>query len=557
MGRIRTGRAAKRARGRDLAAVITGAAAARRRWQPGMRLGMRERCLGLAVAAVLGARADVADAAPFVLVTLEGRRTGSGAPFASTVGVDATESVDYRVRFIMAPIGTTNVNPAGTANDAINSYNPSTPASTSNGLNNIRVSVFESLAQQIQIDCIAPTLAGSFAAPPGASTGTVTPRGNGNDDVIGVWPVATAGNFLGIASANTPATTDLFSGTFTVSSMGSGASSLAQVGILGVSGTFFGMKYNNTVTYSGTSTQQAGVDPPVGFTPLKLLPHGTWMGGSGKWTDAINWSDGAAPSGGAGVHVRIDNGNPTPSTLSLNQNATVGDVRLDADDTLIVGPARTLELSGPATSVLRGWLTVSGRVDIGSGRMVLAASTAGGVGTWTGSAYTGVTGLIKSGRNGGGWGGSGIVTSQSSATSGDFTSIGIASAAQAKGITASQTSTWDGQAVTGSDTLIMYTYGGDANLDGTINVLDYGQIDLNVPRGRSGWFNGDFNYDGKIDVLDYGIIDFNIGIQGPAFSTAERASDTRAAGAVPEPGVTALAISLAAIHLPRCRRRRS
>jgi len=88
-----------------------------------------------------------------------------------------------------------------------------------------------------------------------------------------------------------------------------------------------------------------------------------------------------------------------------------------------------------------------------------------------------------------------------------------------KGIAATATAVWAGQTVTGSDTLVMYTYGGDANLDGKINVDDYGHIDSSIPIGLTGWINGDFNYDGKINVDDYGIIDFNIGIQGAAFPT--------------------------------------
>jgi hypothetical protein len=87
----------------------------------------------------------------------------------------------------------------------------------------------------------------------------------------------------------------------------------------------------------------------------------------------------------------------------------------------------------------------------------------------------------------------------------------------------------------------MYTYGGDANLDGKINVDDYGRIDFNAPLpGASGWFNGDFNYDGKINVDDYGIIDFNVGIQGAPFPASASAGWPASAGlspvaAIPEP----------------------
>src|SRR5207247_8516762 len=96
-------------------------------------------------------------------------------------------------------------------------------------------------------------------------------------------------------------------------------------------------------------------------------------------------------------------------------------------------------------------------------------------------------------------------------------------------IASTATATWAGQTVTGSDTLVMYTYGGDANRDGKINVDDYGRIDFNSSLGVSGWFNGDFNYDGKINVDDYGIIDFNVAIQGAPFAT-EVAATPRVAG---------------------------
>src|SRR5439155_10398123 len=95
-----------------------------------------------------------------------------------------------------------------------------------------------------------------------------------------------------------------------------------------------------------------------------------------------------------------------------------------------------------------------------------------------------------------------------------------ATASQVLGIAATATGTWGGQTVTGSNTLVMYTYGGDANLDGKITIDDYGKIDFNFPLGASGWFNGDFNNDGVISIDDYGIVDFNFPIQGAQFPTA-------------------------------------
>ena len=326
--------------------------------------------------------------------------------------------------------------------------------------------------------------------------------------------------------------------------MNLGIGSLATVGT-----------YPITVMFCGDGP--SGISKSVSLTIQQAIA-GIWNGGAGNWSDSTKWSDGAVPNS-ASVHLKIDNGNAMVSAVTLNQNATVGDIGLDASDTLIVNAAQTLTLAGPATSVLRGSLTLNGRVDLGAGKIVTTTP----VGSWSGGAYTGVCGLVRSGRNGGNWSGAGIVTSQSSAMTNNFTSVGVATAQQVKSLAgATATATWGGQTVTGSDTLVMYTYAGDANLDGKINVDDYGRIDLNIPLGTSGWFNGDFNYDGIINVDDYGIIDFNIGIQGAPLPTGSSplagSAKPTALAAVPEPSTSALLIAAAwATMASRRRRRRS
>src|SRR5207247_3466032 len=105
-------------------------------------------------------------------------------------------------------------------------------------------------------------------------------------------------------------------------------------------------------------------------------------------------------------------------------------------------------------------ITGSGKLDVNDNKII----TTSAVGSATAGTYNGVSGLIQSGRNGGGWGGNGIVTSQTSATSGNFTSIGVATGSQVKGIAASATAVRAGQTVSRPDPLVMYTYGGHANL---------------------------------------------------------------------------------------------
>src|SRR5207247_10962634 len=115
--------------------------------------------------------------------------------------------------------------------------------------------------------------------------------------------------------------------------------------------------------------------------------------------------------------------------------------------TLAAGSGRNFNVSALAIDSAHG-----AKLDIGDNKLIVRTTP---IGSWNGSAYTGITGLIQSGRNGTAlplWDGGGIVTSQSQATTGNLTSIAVASAAQVKNIAATSTSVWAGQTVTGSDT---------------------------------------------------------------------------------------------------------
>jgi hypothetical protein len=110
------------------------------------------------------------------------------------------------------------------------------------------------------------------------------------------------------------------------------------------------------------------------------------------------------------------------------------------------------------------------------------------IGSWNGSAYTDVTGLIAQGRNGGVWNGPGITTSQTDATSGGgYTSLGVALASEVKGIGPSDTD-WGGQTV--RLRRVGDVPGGDAVRQCRYRRLQ--QIDFNASiAGFSGWYNGD------------------------------------------------------------------
>ena len=301
--------------------------------------------------------------------------------------------------------------------------------------------------------------------------------------------------------------------TLSATPTGSGTATLTFPGVLA-----------RTLTLTGSNTGDNRVDSLLGNSAsggtLSILKTG-----SGTWslTNSNTYTGNTAVNAGT-LRLTKD------LTTSASVNVTGGTLELASDG------SHNRVIHTPSVSI------AGGRLDLQDNKLITQTP----VGT--------VTSYIATGRNGGGWGGSGVVTSQSTATSGSVTSVGVAAASEVKGIAATATAVWAGQSVAGSDTLVMYTYGGDANLDGKINVDDYGHIDSSIPLGIAGWFNGDFNYDGKINVDDYGIIDSNVPIQGAAFPTAPNLSGV---SAVPEPASFALLAAYGVANLHRRRRRLS
>jgi hypothetical protein len=142
---------------------------------------------------------------------------------------------------------------------------------------------------------------------------------------------------------------------------------------------------------------------------------------------------------------------------------------------------------------------------------------------------------VRNARNGGAWNRPGITSSAARANA--TTGLGVLSGTEYTSV--GGTGTFSGQPYAASDTLVKYTYNGDANLDGRVTFDDYVKIDTGFNTGLTGWLNGDFNYSGGVSFDDYVLIDIAFNQQNGTLSRAVDwiSGDDRSANGLDQSGL--------------------
>jgi hypothetical protein len=194
-----------------------------------------------------------------------------------------------------------------------------------------------------------------------------------------------------------------------------------------------------------------------------------------------------------------------------------------------------------------------GAVDLADNALVLDYSAA--------SPIDAVRAALKTGYNGGGWNGSGIMSSVAAGNA-SF-GLGFAEASDVLALSGTQTATFQGQTVDATSVLVRYTLTGDVSLDGAVNFNDLIRLaqNYNVTDGTRSWTTGDFTFDGKVDFADLVLLAQNynqaIPLQAVPGATPDFEADwTQALASVPEPG-TACALGLLGCSILGRRRRTS
>lgn len=90
--------------------------------------------------------------------------------------------------------------------------------------------------------------------------------------------------------------------------------------------------------------------PNLQGTATAVQVDATWNGGTGNWSVATNWTPNVVPNNNADTYnVLIDGGKVAASSVSLDIDATIDKLTIDAGDSLGIGPGRILTVASGVT----------------------------------------------------------------------------------------------------------------------------------------------------------------------------------------------------------------
>jgi hypothetical protein len=324
---------------------------------------------------------------------------------------------------------------------------------------------------------------------------------------------------------------------------------------------------NTTVTFTGTYTGNAYISDPstnIFQNNVTVLPGGSMTGSTG---DQYIMSGGTFLNEGTYTNTGLlQSSDPTTNTGTFTQGGTqnwapgttftntsgLATFQSDAGSSSAYNLNVNITAGTVALQSPQHWAGVitsgPGVLDIENNHLLISY---GG----SPDPITSIVGYLVSGYAGGAWNGPGINSSTAAVNPGyglgyaDFADPGNPAALPSGVIE------------------VAYTLLGDANLDRTVNGVDFGILAANFNKGVSRWDQGDFNYDNVVNGVDFGELaaNFNKGASGAAVGPSALSDPALVAFAeanglmadVPEPAETSLMMLGLASLGSRWRRRTS
>ena len=251
------------------------------------------------------------------------------------------------------------------------------------------------------------------------------------------------------------------------------------------------------------------------------------LGGAGSLTLQVS-SDSAAVNVLQGTHkINLPLIIASDTTLSVASGAT-----LKISDPVTVNAGKTVTQTGPGTVLLESTLNVlsGGSFEMMSGGSATAQKIAAvslhsnatldlnDNDLVTGTGKGKIAALVRNARNDGAWNQPGITST--TAKNNGLQSMNLAVISGAEYTAVGGTGTFAGRSYAGSDTLVKYTWNGDADVSGTITLADYERTDIGFNGQLTGWVNGDFDYSGSINFEDFALIDVAFNTQNGTLDLA-------------------------------------
>ena len=342
---------------------------------------------------------------------------------------------------------------------------------------------------------------------------------------------------------------------------------------LAVGGNFVGGN-----VHPGAGSYDVQVDYVRAYASINSVTSPTWKNdASGNWSTAGNWLNNVVPNS-IDATAQFANILTQPRTATVDTPITVGHVTFDSANAYTIGGTQTLTVNTsvgavPTVQVLSGNHAITAPLLLSKSTTFQITNAGDSLSVSSLSVGTTSTTVTKTGagaltlpnlRTAGLTVSAGTVTLASAGSASSLALLSISPGASldvtdndliltsttksaveshvsSKRLTSSLSTpssatglgvlagaeylalgnaSFDGFAVASSDTLVKYTWNGDANFSGTVSFDDYVKIDTGFNLGLTGWLNGDFNYSGAVTFDDYVLIDIAFNAQNGTLGRA-------------------------------------
>jgi hypothetical protein len=258
---------------------------------------------------------------------------------------------------------------------------------------------------------------------------------------------------------------------------------------------FGGLTYGSVESltlHASTGANVIDVNGTNSATPIVLNANGG--------TDTLNIHETSAialatisPSSGSDI-VRVNNDGLGFAGALFNATQRIGPLTVGSGGraTVAAGGDKVLTVGSIAFGI-------TGQLNLADNDMIVDYTGA--------SPLAAIQSLVMTGYAAGAWTGSGINSSTAAGVAN--TAIGIA---EATDLFSTFPAPFSGQPIDSSSILLKYTFYGDTNLDGNVNLSDFNRLAANFGQASRRWVHGDNDYNGNVNLSDFNRLAANFGL---------------------------------------------